>query len=94
MVKKNESSSDLSAKASSSSSSSHSSSTNNKASTTLAKRAGAALFYGLASISIMMINKVVLTVYGFPSFSFLAASQFFMTTMILSTLNTLGMVGR
>ena len=31
------------------------------------KRAGAALFYGVASLSIMLINKQVLTVYKFPS---------------------------
>lgn len=56
-------------------------------------QAGAALFYGVSSLLIMFVNKMVLTSYGFPSFNFLAASQFFFTSIILFSLNKAGKVG-
>ena len=43
-------------------------STNSENKEVLWKRLGAALFYGLSSISIMIVNKRVLTVQNFPSF--------------------------
>jgi hypothetical protein len=35
----------------------------------------AALAYGLASLLIMFVNKFTLTVFSFPSFTFLAFAQ-------------------
>lgn len=52
----------------------------------------AALFYGTSSLAIMFVNKVVLSVYSFPSFSFLATSQFAVTTAILYVLKRTGKV--
>jgi len=52
----------------------------------------AALFYGVSSLAIMFVNKAVLSIYGFPSFNFLAISQFTVTTIILYTLKKLGKV--
>jgi hypothetical protein len=56
------------------------------------QQGGAALFYGVSSIVIMFINKIVLSIYRFPSFNFLATSQFVVTTVILLTLQKMGRV--
>ena len=42
-----------------------------------------AFFYGLASFLIMMINKTVLTVYGFPSFQVLGLAQMVASIVVL-----------
>lgn len=45
-----------------------------------------ALFYGVSSLAVIFINKTIMSVYRFPYFDFLAASQFLVTTLILSIL--------
>jgi len=47
---------------------------------------GAALFYGISSIAIMFVNKVVLSIYHFPSSIFLAIAQAVVTSSILLVL--------
>ncbi|XP_013421138.1 UDP-N-acetylglucosamine/UDP-glucose/GDP-mannose transporter [Lingula anatina] len=42
-----------------------------------------ALFYGFASFMIIVINKVVLTTYKFPSFQFLGLGQMLATVIVL-----------
>lgn len=42
-----------------------------------------ALFYGASSVGIMLSNKYLLTVYGFPSPTVLALSQFVCTVVVL-----------
>lgn len=49
----------------------------------LFKRLGSALFYGLASFMITVINKNVLTTFGFPSFQFLGLGQMVATVVVL-----------
>ncbi|KAL4084807.1 hypothetical protein QTP88_027706 [Uroleucon formosanum] len=49
-----------------------------------------ALFYAAASMLITVVNKSVLTSYGFPSFQFLAICQMFMTIFVLITAKSLG----
>eukprot|EP00045_Choanoeca_perplexa_P010080 m.100756 g.100756 ORF g.100756 m.100756 type:complete len:340 (-) comp15141_c0_seq1:1277-2296(-) len=51
-----------------------------------------ALFYGTSSIAIMMVNKIVLTSYGFPSPSFIALCQMIFTLVALYFARALGMV--
>lgn len=46
----------------------------------------AALFYAVSSLAVILINKIVLTNYGFPHFTFLAAVQFTSTSLIILTL--------
>lgn len=46
----------------------------------------AALFYAVSSLGVILINKIVLTNYGFPYFTFLAAVQFSATSIIMVTL--------
>lgn len=45
-----------------------------------------ALFYAISSLAVIFINKTIMTTYNFPYFDFLAASQFVVTTLILSIL--------
>lgn len=47
------------------------------------KRVSSALFYGLASFMITVINKTVLTYFGFPSFQFLGLGQMIATVVVL-----------
>lgn len=47
------------------------------------KRVSSALFYGLASFAITVINKTVLTYFGFPSFQFLGLGQMAATVLVL-----------
>ncbi len=56
------------------------------------QKCGSALLYGTASLSIMVINKVVLTSYQFPSFAFLATAQFLFTTVVIFGLKLTGRV--
>jgi len=51
-----------------------------------------ALFYAGASMLITIINKSVLTSYGFPSFQFLAICQMFMTIFVLFMAKILGKI--
>ena len=46
-------------------------------------RVGSAVFYGVASMMIMVINKRILTVYAFPSFQVLGLGQMIAIIMIL-----------
>jgi hypothetical protein len=52
----------------------------------------AALAYGATSLCIMFFNKIVLSVYGFPSFTFLALAQFVITATTLAALRAAGVV--
>ncbi|XP_018334922.1 UDP-sugar transporter UST74c [Agrilus planipennis] len=47
------------------------------------KRVGSALFYGIASFMITVVNKTVLTSYGFPSFQVLGLGQMTATIIVL-----------
>jgi len=47
-------------------------------------RVGSAIFYGLASFMIMVVNKHVLTVHKFPSFQILGLGQMTATILVLS----------
>ncbi|KJE92144.1 solute carrier family 35 [Capsaspora owczarzaki ATCC 30864] len=55
-------------------------------------RAGAALFYATTSLAIIFVNKIVLTTYGFPSFSFLALGQYISTVVSIGIAKQLGYV--
>jgi len=46
-------------------------------------RVASAMFYGVSSFMIMVVNKRVLTVYGFPSFQVLGIGQMVATVVIL-----------
>ena len=50
------------------------------------ERIMAALFYGLSSLAVIFVNKIIMSEYNFPYFDFLAAVQFAATTLILSVL--------
>lgn len=50
---------------------------------TLVERLGAAAFYGCSSIVIMLVNKYLLSVWGFPSSNIVALSQFSCTVCAL-----------
>lgn len=52
----------------------------------------AALFYALASIMIMIVNKQVLTGYQFPSFQVLGIGQMVSTIVVLQGANLLGYI--
>jgi len=47
-------------------------------------RVASAMFYGVSSFMIMVVNKRVLTVYGFPSFQVLGIGQMVATVVILA----------
>lgn len=59
---------------------------------TLWARVSSALFYSISSIAIMVINKVVLTTYRFPSPNLLALLQLFLTVIILLASKWAGLV--
>ncbi|XP_043674140.1 ubiquinone biosynthesis protein COQ4 homolog, mitochondrial-like isoform X2 [Vespula pensylvanica] len=46
-------------------------------------RVGSALFYGLSSFMITVVNKMVLTTFGFPSFQVLGIGQMLATIFVL-----------
>ncbi|CAM9180315.1 unnamed protein product, partial [Ectocarpus fasciculatus] len=56
--------------------------------TTSLERIFAALFYGISSLLVVFVNKIVLTTYEFPSFLFLACMQFVATCVVLGVLST------
>ena len=58
----------------------------------LVEQAAAALAYGATSLCIMLFNKIVLSVYGFPSFTFLALAQFIITAGALFVLRAGGWI--
>ncbi|XP_050066869.1 UDP-sugar transporter UST74c-like isoform X2 [Aphis gossypii] len=55
-------------------------------------KVGAALLYAAASTAITIVNKSVLTGYGFPSYRFLAACQMLATVVALCAAKRLGRV--
>ena len=60
--------------------------------TELIKKILAALFYGISSVMIMIVNKTVLTHYQFPSFQVLGLGQMFATVLILGMGKIVGAV--
>ncbi|XP_033636823.1 UDP-N-acetylglucosamine/UDP-glucose/GDP-mannose transporter-like [Asterias rubens] len=60
--------------------------------TTRLSRIAAAVFYGVTSFSIVMINKNILTNYKFPSFQFLGLGQMVATLIVLSVAKQLGLI--
>lgn len=56
------------------------------------KKVGSAVFYGIASFMITVINKTVLTSYGFPSFQVLGMGQMLATIVVLFTAKKLRIV--
>ena len=52
----------------------------------------AAFLYAVSSFLVIFVNKWVLSTYQFPSFMFLAAVQFFATTIILGALNAINRI--
>ncbi|KAI1280579.1 UDP-N-acetylglucosamine/UDP-glucose/GDP-mannose transporter [Halotydeus destructor] len=51
-----------------------------------------ALFYGFASFLIIVVNKIVLTNYRFPSFHFLGIGQMLTTIIVLQSAKTLNII--
>ena len=58
----------------------------------LAEQATAAFLYGTTSLIILSFNKLVLTVYGFPSFPVIALAQFIVTVIIIDVLRLLNYI--
>lgn len=58
----------------------------------LALQVSSAMFYAVASLLIMFVNKIALTTYHFPSYNFLAVSQFCFTFVSLQVLRMAGRV--
>lgn len=56
--------------------------TNDK--TLVFKKVSSAVFYGIASFMITVVNKTVLTTYGFPSYQVLGLGQMFATIVVLA----------
>jgi solute carrier family 35 protein len=52
-----------------------------------ADRIAAALFYGVSSLLVVFVNKIVLSNFGFPSFLFLAMMQFLSSCLALGVLS-------
>lgn len=50
------------------------------------ERLGSALFYGLTSLAVIFLNKIILSQYHFPHFIVLAGFQFLSTSVILYAL--------
>lgn len=50
---------------------------------TVFKKVGSAVFYGMSSFMITVINKTVLTTYAFPSFLFLSLGQLLASIIVL-----------
>lgn len=46
----------------------------------------AALFYGFSSLGVILVNKIVMTMYKFPHFDVLATAQFLATSLIITIL--------
>eukprot|EP00041_Stephanoeca_diplocostata_P017427 m.350872 g.350872 ORF g.350872 m.350872 type:complete len:266 (-) comp20694_c0_seq1:716-1513(-) len=60
--------------------------------TTTYAKVSAAAFYAISSILIMAVNKYTLTVYRFPSSSFLAFAQMIVTIILLRAAKAAGLV--
>ncbi len=58
-------------------------------STSQCEKITSALFYGITSIFVILVNKVVLSSYHFPYFNFLATIQFLTTVCIIYILKSL-----
>lgn len=56
------------------------------------KRIGSALFYGIASFMITVVNKTVLTTFKFPSYQALALGQVVTTVIILFVLKKIKLI--
>ncbi len=52
----------------------------------------AALAYGVASLLIMFVNKFTLTVYSFPSFTYLAFAQCVATVIVIRAMKAFGVI--
>ena len=52
----------------------------------------AALLYGVSSLAIMFVNKIVLTEYGFPSFNAMAFFQTLTSLLMLTSARALGFI--
>lgn len=61
-------------------------------SSSLADKGLAALLYAASSIGIMMLNKFILTTYGFPSYNFLAIVQYAASLIVLLAQRWMGIV--
>lgn len=57
---------------------------------TVAEQVGAAMFYAISSLSVIFVNKIVLSSYAFPSSNTLALAQFTVTAVSLWVLKILG----
>jgi len=60
---------------------------------TISQKAVAALFYAVSSVAIMFVNKIVLSIYGFPSSILLAIWQLTVTSVVLLVLKKARKVG-
>ncbi|XP_047123505.1 nucleotide sugar transporter SLC35D2 isoform X1 [Hydra vulgaris] len=58
----------------------------------LALKITSAIFYAVCSILIVVLNKIVLTSYRFPSFQFLAIGQMVASLLVLGISNQLGVI--
>lgn len=58
----------------------------------LFKKIGSALFYGVTSFLLTVINKNVLSVWNFPSFMVVSVGQLTATVLILFTVRALGII--
>lgn len=56
------------------------------------RRVVSALFYGVASFMITVVNKTVLTTFNFPSFQVLALGQMLATVIVLFSAKKLGII--
>lgn len=56
------------------------------------KKIGSAIFYGLASFMITVVNKTVLTTYKFPSFLVLSVGQMAASIVVLGLAKQLGII--
>nr|CAD7202950.1 unnamed protein product [Timema douglasi] len=58
----------------------------------LLRRIGSAAFYGASSFLITVVNKTVLTTYGFPSYQVLALGQMTATILVLFVAKRIGLL--
>ncbi|CAK5040803.1 unnamed protein product [Meloidogyne enterolobii] len=64
-------------------------STNNSNNNTIFLRVLSAIFYAICSITVIFVNKILLTNYRFPSFLYVAFGQMLTTVVILYLLKRL-----
>lgn len=58
----------------------------------LVKQIGAAFFFGISSILIVVVNKIVLTTYKFPSYHILGLGQMVAIIVVIGVAKAIGMV--